>query len=491
MKDIPPYPLIYELNAWTWLNDLSRKYNRKISLLNVPDSEWDRLKMASVDVIWLMGVWERSPAGIRIVEEREDIMSDFREVLPDLQADDIAGSPYCIRSYEVASRLGGKAGLAKARHELAQRELHLFLDFVPNHTAPDHEWATQHPEYYIQGNSIEIEKDPSSYLEINGNIIARARDPYYPAWPDVIQLNAYNPDLRIAISETLKDIASQCDGIRCDMAMLTMNDIFRKTWGEKAGIAPKQEFWAPLIREVKITYPKFKFIGEVYWNMEWELQQEGFDYCYDKRLYDRLMNDSAESIRSHLYADISYQDKLLRFLENHDEPRVASILPEEKEKAAMLAIMTLPGAKLLHEGQAEGMQKKLPVFLGRRPQEEVNENLESFYLKLMKTLNRDAFHKGHWTFLTVQGWNSDPHFINILAWGLENETARFLIVINYSAETSCARIILPWYDLMGKEFILDDLLSGNYYERSGDKLKFHGLYVELGPWQYHFLHFKQ
>ena len=71
-------------------------------------------------------------------------------------------------------------------------------------------------------------------------MIANGRDPYFPAWPDVAQLNAFSPSLRTAVIDTLQQIAEQCDGVRCDMAMLVMNDTFARTWGARAGGAARR-----------------------------------------------------------------------------------------------------------------------------------------------------------------------------------------------------------------------------------------------------------
>jgi Alpha amylase, catalytic domain len=141
MKTWPPRPIIYEINAWVWLNELSRRYGRSIKLGNVPPKEWDELAEWGFDGVWLMGVWERSPAGREISLSTPAIVEECRRTLPDLTSEDVSGSPYCIRRYVVDEHLGGKAGLAAARKALADRKLRLRLDFVPNHVAPDHPWV--------------------------------------------------------------------------------------------------------------------------------------------------------------------------------------------------------------------------------------------------------------------------------------------------------------------------------------------------------------
>ncbi len=130
-------------------------------------------------------------------------------------------------------------------------------------------------------------------------------------------------------------------------------------------------------------HPDFLFVAEAYWDLEWALQQQGFDHCYDKRLYDRLLHEGAESVRGHLQADVGYQRGLVRFLENHDEPRAAATLSPERERAAAVTIATLPGATLWHEGQFEGRRVRPPVFLARRPEEPVDKELQSFQHQLL------------------------------------------------------------------------------------------------------------
>ena len=194
---------------------------------------------AGFDAVWLMGVWARSPAGVRIAMANPELVSSFRDALADFEPDDVVGSPYCIRDYVVDPALGGPDGLAAARAALAERGLGLILDFVPNHVAPDHPWTTSHPDRFIQGTPDDL-RDAASFFEVEGRVLANGRDPYFPAWPDVAQLNAFSPSLRAAVIDTLQQIAEQCDGVRCDMAMLVMNDDVRSDLGCPGGGAPRR-----------------------------------------------------------------------------------------------------------------------------------------------------------------------------------------------------------------------------------------------------------
>ena len=482
MERWPHYPTLYEINTWVWLEELAAKSGTNVDLSSVPPTEWDAIAAYGFDAVWLMGVWERSPAGIAIANRNPGLLEDFQRALPDFKKSDNVGSPYCVRQYLVAKRLGGPKALAIARQELATRGMKLVLDFVPNHVAPDHPWIGEHPEYFIQGSSKDAQNSPGSYIEVHDMFLACGRDPYFPAWPDVVQLNAFQPELRQRVVETLTNIAGQCDGVRCDMAMLLLNNVFERTWGVRAGLRPATEYWDDVIPAVKRAHPDFLFIAEAYWDLEWELQQRGFDFCYDKRLYDRLEHESAESVRLHLCADLGYQQKLLRFLENHDEPRAASAFPGAKERAAAMVISTLPGARMFHEGQFEGRKVRLPVFLGRRPDEPVNHELFEFYRGLLKAINAPVFRDGEWQLCERSGWPDNSSFLNLIAWCWSKDEARYLVIVNLSASRSQAQIQVPFG--AEKAWILTDLMSGAVYERDGSGMSSPGLYVELEGWGY-------
>ncbi len=477
------YPLIYEINTWVWLGELGQKYQRPVNLATVPDEEWNSIAARGFDAVWFMGIWQRSPAGICISMQNAGLLQDFSRALPDFTAKDNVGSPYCVRSYVVDEHLGGRDGLAAAREMLSQRGVRLILDFVPNHVAPDHPWVTANPEFFVQGSVEDARNDPAAFVEANGKVFACGRDPYFPAWPDVLQLNAFQPALRQAVIETVLDIAGQCDGIRCDMAMLMLNGIFARTWGPRAGAMPADEYWTTVISTVKAKHPQFRFIAEAYWDLEWELQQKGFDFCYDKKLYDRMEHESPESVRQHLLADSSYQEKMIRFIENHDEPRAAAVFPNGKGRAAAVALLTLTGARLLHEGQFEGRKMRLPVFLARRPEEPVDPELLAFYARLLKAIDRDVFRNGDWRLCERSGWPDNQSCQNVLAWSWQQGDERWLVVINYWQEGSQASVHVPWDELRGKQWRLKDALSDESYDRSGSDMRDAGLYVELGPWK--------
>jgi hypothetical protein len=478
------HPFIYEINTWVWLDEIHAATGETAGLAAVPDTEWDAIAALGFDAVWLMGVWERSPAGIAIALQDESLLQSFESALPGYTRADVVGSPYCIRDYTVAQHLGGPEGLAAARQALATRGLKLILDFVPNHVAPDHPWTEEHPDYFVQGGDEDLERDPASFVRVGDHVLARGRDPFFPAWPDVVQLNAFSPDLRRAVIDTLDSIADQCDGVRCDMAMLMMNDTFQRTWGERGGPRPGDDYWPTVIEAVKGAHPDFVFLAEAYWDLEYELQQQGFDYCYDKSLYDRLEHQGAESVNAHLSGDRGYQEKLVRFIENHDEPRAAATFPPGKARAAAVATLSQTGARLVHEGQLEGRTVHVPVFLARRPEEEPDADLRAFYERLLAELADPIFRRGTWQLGTRRGWEGNDSWQNLVCWGWCDDEPRKLVVVNLGDTPASGHVSLPWDALRGRSWRLADVSSAEVYERSGDDLR-DGLYVALDPWAWH------
>jgi hypothetical protein len=491
MRDWPRHPVIYEINPFVWLREMAGRIRRTVTLGTVPSEEWDALSRLKPDAVWLMGVWERSPAGLAVALADQGLLAEFDRALPGWTKEDVTGSAYCIRRYAADPCLGGPVGLAEARKALAERGIRLFLDFVPNHVARDNPWLSAHPDYFIRGTDSDIEKDPRSFFKADEGVFACGRDPYFPAWADVAQVNAFHPGFRRASVETVRHIASQCDGMRCDMAMLLMTPVFERTWGSRAGKPPVTEYWQELIGAVRQNHPRVLFAAEAYWDLEWDLQQQGFDYCYDKRLYDRLVCGTAEDVRSHLLADAVYQERLVRFIENHDEPRAASSFPAGKDRLAAVTMATLPGARLFHEGQFEGRKVRLPVFLTRRQREPVDPDLQAFYGRLLDATSAPAFREGTWRLCEREGWPDNQSFRNLVAWCWRFEEERYLVVVNLSGEPSQGRIRLPWEgmggDLGDRSLRLVEILSGEVYDRSGRELYDPGLFVDLQPWAFHFL----
>lgn len=425
------HPLIYEINTWPWLAELGDD----VHLASVPARVWDSIADAGFDAVWLMGVWQRSPASAAVALANPELTAEFDAALPDWTPEDVVGSAYSIRDYVVDAHLGGRAGLAAARTALRQRGIALILDFVPNHVALDHWWTSAHPGFFVGGTPDELASDPDSFVDIDGVVLANGRDPYFPAWADTLQLNAFDATYRDAAIATLLDIADQCDGVRCDMAMLMCNNIFASTWGSRVGEAPDVDFWPLVIDAVRQTHPAFIFIAESYWDTEDVLQRQGFDLCYDKTLYDRVVAADADGIRAHLGADPGFQAGLLRFIENHDEPRAAAVFAREQAEATALVALTQPGARLFHHGQLEGHTVRVPVFLARTPPEDHDDTLAGIYHELLEMLRDSAFRSGTWALCETS--------TDVVAWCWAGER-RWVIAVNLSDDSITETVWTPW-----------------------------------------------
>ncbi len=481
-------PLVYEINTWVWLADLTERCGQPINLSNVPPEIVDELANWHPDSVWLMGVWERSPRGREIALHHPDLQFEFQRVLSDFQSEDVVGSPYAVHRYVVDDHLGGPDGLAQFREQLRQRGISLILDYVPNHVAVDHPWVLEHPAALVQGTEADLETRPTSYYQVpeNGAIIAHGRDPNWPAWTDTAQVDAFSPEGRERSLSVLMDITRQCDGIRCDMAMLAVNRIFSQTWSRTD--IPDTEFWQEMIPPIKQQNPNFVFMAEVYWEMEAELQAQGFDYTYDKRLYDRLLHESNPAVRDHLLAATSYQRRMVRFVENHDEARAMASFGSERSWAAAALIATLPGARMMHEGQFEGRKVRIPVQLGRRPKEKPGELELAFYRKLMAEVHQAPYHEG--TFMTlashpILGTDAGHENLFAFAWSLGEDWR--IAVINYCEQAVQGRIMLPRPEFAGLTTwsFSDALNPGDPVLHIGDDLLTSGLPVELPAWGAH------
>ena len=480
------YPLIYEVQTRVLLHALSEKMKRKATLEDIPDALLEEWKEKGFEWIWLLGAWQTGQTGRKISQSRTGWLEEFRKVLPDLKEKDIAGSCYAIKDYKTHSDLGGDEALAAFRKRLNALNMKLMLDFVPNHTAPDHRWVKQRPEYYILGSEDDEKAEPDNYTRLKaGNrerVFAHGRDPNFPGWPDTLQLDYSSPQLQKAMREELLAIASKCDGLRVDMAMLLLPEVFERTWRR-----PMRAFWPVAIERLREKYPGFLLLAEVYWDLEWEMQQLGFDFCYDKRLYDRLLYPYAPAIKDHLRADLVFQNRLARFLENHDETRAAAAFPGGMHLAAAVITYFSPGMKLFHQGQLDGYRVRIPVHLNRGPQEETDEEIRGMYEKILALLKDSAFREGHWRYLDCrQSWEDDDSYQNMLAgWWSGPGDSHHLVTVNYSQAPSRCFVAMPFPEMAGKTVHLTDLLGETVYERSGNALIAEGLYLDVPDWRVH------
>jgi hypothetical protein len=477
------HPHLYEINTWPWLERLSRDLGRFITLGTVPDLEWDRLRGHGIDVVYLMGVWQRSAFGRNVARSEPALFAGYEAALAGWSVRDVVGSAYSVSGYDPDPRVGTADDLHAVRGKLHERGMQLMLDFIPNHVGFDHPWIATYPDRFVNGTETAFRQNPSAFRLVelpSGEVrfIAYGRDPYFAPWTDVAQLDYTNPDTRSAMIRALQTVAGYADGARCDMAMLVLSDVFSSTWRSLTfGAPPASEFWA----DARAAVPGFTLLAEVYWDLEWRLQQLGFDFTYDKRLYERLLHGPSGDVRGHLRADAGYQTGCARFIENHDEQRSASAFGQ-RATAAAVVMSTLPGLRFYYDGQFEGRRLRTPVQLGVEDREPVDDHLSTFYARLLSCIDASIFHDGDWMLCDVAGASTSDE---LLAWRWSASGELRLVVVNVGGMRAEGHVQVAAELPAGDVFTFVDLLDGQRYEWTRMTLVRRGLPIRLDGGQSH------
>ena len=231
----------------------------------------------------------------------------------------------------------------------------------------------------------------------------------------MVQLNAFSPDLRDAVAELLVDIGAQCDGLRCDMAMLMTNEVFARTWGDASrpgrgvlagGHRPRRSGRTP--SSCSSPRPTGTWSGRC--------SSRASTSATTSASTTGSSHDGADAVRGHLQADAGLPGAAAAL---HREPRRAARgapFGPAQARAAAVVISTLPGARLFHDGQLEGQRTQIPVFLGRGPDEPPDEDLRAFYAGCCRAV---AELSGSWRLLDSEAplvawaWDDDDVVVNL------------------------------------------------------------------------------
>lgn len=350
-------PRIYEVNTRVWI----KQYGINAGLSDIPDDFINLLHNWGINALWMMGVWKNNPETIEKYCFEPALVASYNNSLPDWQKSDVIGSPYAIDKYEINPSLGNEDDIIRFRARLNKAGIKLILDFVPNHFSSHSELLKTNPEIFLPSDHALFRSDTFTFFPSpfdKDKYFTHGRDPLFPPWKDTAQVNFFSDDARQFLIQILRKLTTLCDGVRCDMAMLPLNNVFYNTWVgilKKYGFEkPSTEFWKDAVSTIKNLRKDFLFIAEAYWDLEWHLQQLMFDFTYDKRLTDRLVSADLRTIKDHLKAEMDFQQKSLRFIENHDEERAALKFGKDRSLPAAMVISTIPGMILYHDGQFEG-----------------------------------------------------------------------------------------------------------------------------------------
>jgi glycosidase len=499
---------LYEINMRTWKTRRDAEDVVHFGGFNrVTYSDLKKIKQEGFNSIWVMGIWE---VGAKI----RDISKAY--------APDFHGSPFAIYDYTLSSDLGTEQEFDELVRRAHSLRMSVIVDFIPNHMGLDSAWLNDHPEYFIHrvvppaecGLSDDELKErypghfpyrtpsyPSGDRRVPKTLmVAYGKDPYFYPWIDTAQLDYAQPGLRQRMTDVLSYWAKKVDGVRCDMAMLVIREQVKvhrhpdMSWDEFNALMPN-EFWTETIQAVKKVNPHFVFLAETYWSMEGALQKLGFDYTYNKPLYEAicttLHSGHAEGLMNFLRVlGTDFLQRSVHFIENHDEERAMNALGEDRQRAAAAILCTLPGVALVHQGQMEGKRERLPVQRVIPIHAEADHTgLQAFYRRLLKATSLPVFQEGRLTPL----YSNNSALISYLR---THEESKVLVVINASSKKQAGSItLMPGLRLTsGTRYRLHDLFyalkSGAAgaqpsYSYPASKLINHGLYVELDPFDAH------
>jgi len=463
------------------------KYGTNISTLSeVPDQELQAIQAMNIDMIWMMGLWHLGPYGLHHDQTDPSLLATYAQVLPGYTMPDIIGSPYAVTNYTCNPQLGSDTDILAFKQRVNNLGMLFMVDFVPNHSAVDCEWTDEFPNYYVRApKGTQPPYDPTIYLPNGiayGSVCSGCG-----AWTDTAQFNYWDTEEREARINDLMLAASMSDAIRCDMAYLLLNDLIEQNWGTQLSSwgysRPATEWWSDAITAVKQEYPNIIFLAEVYSPYQPTLQSLGFDYTYDKDLYDKLGNGNLDDIRSWLSTNtIQFITQSAHFISNHDEPRAVPYFGSWWiADAAALITFTLPGMRFFLMWEFDGFSAKLDVHLRRESTESPVSGVQSFYNTFLPIVTADVFKYGTWTYLTVGGADTAWRLI-AYRWEYNNE--KRLCVINFSDTQGQGTVIVSNAEPVdGNDTIpVTDLLSGTTFYRSASQMRTDGLYVIINSW---------
>ncbi len=400
--DWMPNVVLLAKNTYVWLDQLSKKYRRSITKLNeIPDEELDRLARWNITALWLIGIWERSPASQKIKQWTGN--------------PEAVSSAYSLYDYTIANDLGGEEAFQNLRYRAWQRGIRLAGDMVPNHMGIYSKWVVEHPDYFIQSayppypnyqfaggnladhNGIEIRIEDGYWSRSdaavvfqrvdkrNGNIryIYHGNDGTHMPWNDTAQLDFLKAEVREAVVQTILHVARKFSIIRFDAAMTLTKRHFQRLWYPQPGSGgdiPSRsdyelsaeefnklfpnEFWREVVDRINQEMPNTLLLAEAFWLLEgYFVRTLGMHRVYNSAFMHMLMKEENSKYRDLIRNTMHYNPEILKryvnFMSNPDEQTaIAQFGKDDKYFGAALMMVTLPGLPMFAHGQAEGYTEK-------------------------------------------------------------------------------------------------------------------------------------
>ena len=428
-----PNVVLLAKNAFVWLDQLSKKYHREIRTLDqVPDEELDQICKWNFKGLWLIGIWERSPASKRI----KHIMGNI----------DAVASAYSLYDYRIAHDLGGEKAYENLNKRAKARGIRLASDMVPNHTGLVSDWIKNHPEYFIQSdfppfpnytfNGPDLSDDPEYQIRIEDGYYERrdaavvfqrrsnktgevkyiyhGNDGTSMPWNDTAQLNLMKPEVREAIIQKIFDVARKFSIIRFDAAMTLTKKHYQRLWFPQPGTGGDipsradyamtrgefddqfpQEFWREVVDRFNKELPETLLLAEAFWLMEgYFVRSLGMHRVYNSAFMHMMMKEENEKYRDLISNTLEFEPEILKryvnFMSNPDEETsIKQFGTDDKYFGVLTLMVTLPGLPMFAHGQIEGFTEKYGMeykraYYNESPNEWLVERHQREIFSLMK-----------------------------------------------------------------------------------------------------------
>jgi glycosidase len=548
-----PNVVLQAKNVYVWLDQLTREYQRRISKLDqVPEEELAKLYQRGINTLWLIGIWERSPASQRI-----------KQLCGNPEA---ASSAYSLYDYTISEKIGGESAYQHLSSSAEKYHIRLAADMVPNHMGIDSHWISEYPEYFLSldtppfpgysfnGPDLSSSPDLSIYLEDHyydrsdaavvfkrrnnrtgdSQYIYHGNDGTSMPWNDTAQLDYLNPEVREAVIQSILEVARKFSVIRFDAAMTLSKKHYQRLWFPQPGsggaiptrssfsLSKKEfdahmpvEFWRELVDRVAEEVPDTLLLAEAFWMMEgYFVRTLGMHRVYNSAFMHMLRDEDNEKYRQLIIDTLEFDPQIMKryvnFMNNPDEETALSQFGSGgKYFGTCLVMSTLPGLPMFGHGQIEGLAEKYgmeylrayfdespdPAFVARH-EREIFPLLHKRYLfsgvdhfELFDLRKQDRNIDDNVFAFSNRAGDENALVIFHNKWGDTRGWIFNSTPINGKSTTITSALGLSDEKLDYVTF--SDQITGLEYIRSLKELKTNGLYLDLGSYQYHaFLNFK-